>query len=156
MTGPADDDALLARLAATLRGAQDPPADVAELARLSFGLRDLDAQLAELVADSAVDVPVGVRSATGAARLLTFAGEQAEVELQVTSAGDGWAVLGQVVPPGPALVRAEPAAPGVAAVAADADDLGRFALDLSAGGPWRFVGTRDGSTLLATDWVLLR
>jgi hypothetical protein len=156
MTGPADDDELLARLAATLRGAQDPPADVAELARLSFGLRDLDAQLAELVADSAVDAPVGVRASTDTARLLTFVGEQAEVELQVTPAGDRWAMLGQVVPPGPALVRAEPAVPGQAAVEAGADDLGRFALDLPAGGSWRLVCTRGGGTLLATDWVLLR
>ena len=111
MTGPADDDELLARLAATLRGAQQPPADVDELARASFGLRDLDAQLAELVADSAVDVPAGVRSSPEAPRLLTFAAADAEVELQVMPARDGWAVLGQVVPPGPALVRAEPAAP---------------------------------------------
>ena len=65
MTGPADDDELLARLAATLRGAQQPPADVAELARASFGLRDLDAQLAELVADSARRTsPAGVRQAS--------------------------------------------------------------------------------------------
>jgi len=160
MTGPADDDELLARLAATLRGAQQPPADVAELARLSFGLRDLDAQLAKLVADSAADVatgvPAGVRASTGAPRLLTFAADEAEVELQVTPAGDGWAVLGQVVPPGEALVRAEPAAPGAAVVVSDADDLGRFALDLPSGGSWRLVCTRGGSTLVATAWVLLR
>src|SRR5215210_1268454 len=111
MTGPADDDELLARLAATLRATQEPPADVAELARLSFGLRDLDAQLAELVADSAVDVPAGVRASTGAPRLLTFAAAEAELELQVTPVGNGWAVVGQLVPPGPAVVRAEVAAP---------------------------------------------
>ena len=156
MTGPADDDELLARLAATLRGAQQPPADVAELARASFGLRDLDAQLAELVADSAVDVPAGVRSSPEAPRLLTFAAADAEVELQVVRAEDGWTVLGQVVPPGPALVRAEPAAPGEAVVVADADQLGRFAFDLPSGGSWRLVCTRDGRTLVATAWVLLR
>src|SRR5690348_14843456 len=103
-TGPADDDELLARLAATLRGVQEPPRDVAELARLSFGLRDLDAQLADLVADSAVDAPAGVRS-SGAPRLLTFAADEAELELQVTAAGTGWSLIGQLVPPGAGVVR---------------------------------------------------
>jgi hypothetical protein len=156
MTDPADDDELLARLAATLRAAQEPPAEAVELARLTFGLRDLDAQLAELVADSAADVPARVRASTGTARLLTFAGDEAEVELQVTPVGDAWGLLGQVVPPGAALVRAEPAAPGGTAVVADADELGRFALDLPSGGSWRLVCTRDGGVLLTTAWVLLR
>ena len=156
MTGPADDDELVGRLAATLRGAQEPPEDVAQLARLSFGLRDLDAQLAELVADSDVDVLAGVRASTAGPRLLTFAADEAEVELQVTPAGDGWAVVGQLVPPGPAAVRAEPAASGATVVAADADDLGRFALDLPSGGSWRLVCTRGGRTLVTTAWVLLR
>jgi hypothetical protein len=164
MTGPADDDELLARLAATLRGAEEPPAEAAELARLTFGLRDLDAQLAELVADSAVDsavdsaagVPAGVRAATGTPRLLTFAADEAELELQVAPAGDGWSVVGQLVPPGPAVVRAEAAAGGVSPVEADADHLGRLALELPVGGSWRVVCTRGGRPLLATTWVLLR
>lgn len=155
MTGPADDDELLARLAATLRGAQEPPRDVAELARLSFGLRDLDAQLAELVADSAVDAPAGVRSSAGAPRLLTFAADEAELELQVTAAGNGWSLIGQLVPPGAAVVRAQPASAAATEMAADADDLGRFALDLPSGGSWRLVCTRGGSALVATAWVLL-
>ena len=74
----------------------------------------------------------------------------------MTPAGDGWAVLGQVVPPGPALVRAEPAAPAGRSWSSDADHLGRFALDLPSGGSWRLVCTRGGSTLVATAWVLLR
>jgi hypothetical protein len=155
MTGPADDE-LLARLAATLRGVHEPPADVAELARLSYGLRDLDAQLADLVADSAVDAAAGVRASTTVPRLLTFAAEDAELELQVAPAGDGWAILGQLVPPGSALVRAEPAAAAATAVTTDADQLGRFALDLPAGGSWRLVCTRGERTLVVTAWVLLR
>ena len=155
MTGAADDE-LLARLAATLRGAHEPPAGVAELARLSYGLRDLDAQLAELVADSAVDSTAGVRASTGPARLLTFAADEAELELQVAPAGEGWAVVGQLVPPGSAVVRAEPATAAASAVTADADDLGRFALDLPAGGSWRLVCTRGESTVVVTAWVLLR
>jgi hypothetical protein len=152
---PSQDDELLARLGATLRGAQDPPGDASTLARLSFGLRDLDARLAELVADSAVDAPAAVRSATTAPRLLTFTGGETELELQVTPAGDGWDLVGQVVPPGPATVRVEPAA-GTGAVDTDADELGRFAVALPAGGgPWRLVCRRQGEPAVVTSWVLL-
>jgi hypothetical protein len=152
---PGQDDELLARLAATLHRAEEPPGDVATLARLSFGLRDLDARLAELVADSAVDAPAAVRSATTAPRLLTFTSGETELELQVTAAGDGWDLVGQVVPPGPATVRVERAA-GPGAVEADADELGRFAVALPAAeGPWRLVCRREGGAVVVTSWVLL-
>ncbi len=155
MSVPPADDELLARLAATLRGAEEPPSHVSEVARLSFGLRDLDAQLAELVADSAVDAPAAVRSAGAGPRLLTFASGGTELEVQVTRAGDGWDLVGQVVPPGPAVVRMEPAA-GAGAVDADADELGRFAVTLPAvDGPWRLVCRRDGGPVAVTSWVLL-
>ena len=154
MSGPPDDDELLARLGAALRGAQEPPDHVSALARLSFGLRDLDAQLAELVADTAVDAPAAVRSAAAGPRLLTFAAGGTELEVQVTPAGEGWDLVGQVVPPGPAVVRAEPAA-GPGAVDAASDELGRFAAVLPAGGPWRLVCRRDNESVVATSWVLL-
>jgi hypothetical protein len=152
---PGQDDELLARLAATLHRAEEPPGDVSTLARLSFGLRDLDARLAELVADTAVDAPAAVRSATTAPRLLTFTSAESVLELQVTGAGDGWDLVGQVVPPGPATVRVEPAA-GAGAVEADADELGRFAVALPAAeGPWRLVCRREGGPVVVTSWVLL-
>ena len=156
---PSQDDELLARLGAALRGAQEPPDHVSALARLSFGLRDLDARLAELVADTAVDAPAGVRSATAAPRLLTFSSGDTdldlEVELQVTPAGGGRDLVGQVVPPGPATLRLEPAA-GTGAVEADADELGRFAVSLPAAeGAWRLVCHRPGEPAVVTSWVLL-
>ena len=156
MTGPADDDELLARLAATLRGAQQPPADVDELARASFGLRDLDAQLAELVADSAVDVPAGVRSSPEA----PAAPDVRRRRRRGRAAGDaregrlGRARAGRATGPGPRPGRA--GGPGGAVVVSDADQLGRFAIDLPSGGSWRLVCTRGGRTLVVTAWVLLR
>jgi hypothetical protein len=154
------DDELLARLAATVRGAEEPPDAVAELARLSFGLRRVDDELAELVADSALDVaPVGVRAGAGAPRLLTFEASDGELELQVTSMGTsagvaGWELLGQVVPPGPAAIRVEPAGAG-AVLEAAADELGRFAVRGSGSGPWRVVCRRQGLPPLVSEWVLL-
>lgn len=154
------DDELLARLAATVAGAEEPPDAVAELARLSFGLRRVDEELAELVADSALDVaPVGVRAGTGAPRLLTFEASETELELQVTPTGtlggaDGWELLGQVVPPGAAAIRVEPSGAG-AALETAADELGRFSVSGSGSGPWRVVCLREGLPPLVSAWVLL-
>jgi hypothetical protein len=151
------DDELLGRLAATLRDAGDPPHEVAELARLRFGLRRVDEELAELVADSALEAaPVGVRAAgPGAARLLTFEAEGGELALQVTSGigRDGWELLGQVVPPGPADIRVEPAG-SQAPLEVGADDVGRFTVRGAGSGPWRVVCARPGHPPLVSQWVL--
>src|SRR3954469_15022297 len=121
------DDELFDRLAATLRGAEEPPEHVVELARASFGLHRLDAELAELVADSALEAtPAGVRAAGDGPRMLTFGARDAEIEVQVSAVGNsGWQVLGQVIPPAPAAVRIEPAVPSLSAAEATADELGR-------------------------------
>jgi hypothetical protein len=137
------DDQLFDRLAATLRDAEEPPEQVLELAQASFGLHRLDAELAELVADSALEVtPAGVRAAGDGPRMLTFEAGDAEIEVQIDAAGDGWRVLGQVVPTGPAAVRIEPATPSLAATEAVTDELGRFAARVTGSGPWRLARPR--------------
>jgi hypothetical protein len=154
-----DDEELLARLGATIGGAEEPPDDVGEFARLSFGLRRVDDELAELVTDSALEnTPVGVRAGGGAARLLTFEAEGGELELQVTPSGTGadpagWEMLGQVVPPGPAGIRVERAG-GAGALEVDADDLGRFSVRGSGSGPWRLICRRPGRPPLVSQWIL--
>nr|BFE73056.1 hypothetical protein GCM10020092_063570 [Actinoplanes digitatis] len=71
-----DDGPLLARLGALLNEAEEPPADAMELARQSFTLRRLDAELAALVEDShgpAASVrSVAVRGSAREPRQLTF------------------------------------------------------------------------------------
>jgi hypothetical protein len=151
------DDELFDRLAATLRGAEEPPDEVVDLARASFGLRRLDAELAELVSDSALDAtPAGVRDDGHGPRLLTFEAGDAEIEVQVSAADDAvWQVLGQVVPPAPAAVRIEPADPALAAAESVADELGRFSARLTGGGPWRLICRRAGLPLVVSPWILL-
>jgi len=151
------DDGLFERLAATLRGAEEPPEHVVELARASFGLHRLDAELAELVADSALEAtPAGVRDAGHAPRMLTFEAGDAEIEVQVNAAGAAaWQIVGQVVPPAPAAVRIEPADPALSAADTEADDLGRFAARLTGGGPWRLVWRRPGLPPVVCPWILL-
>lgn len=151
------DDELFDQLAATLRGADEPPEHVVELARASFGLRRLDAELAELVADSALEVtPAGVRDDGHGARMLTFGAGDAEMEVQVSAAGAGsWQILGQVVPPASAAVRIEPADAALSAADTQADELGRFAARLRGSGPWRVVWTRKGRQPFVSPWILL-
>ena len=164
-----DDGRLLARLADLFRDADPPPADVLELARQSFGLRTLDAELAALVEDS--ESPAGERAAssaipvraTGAApepRQLTFHfdGEHSPHELiiavQVESLG-GWRRLtGHLTPRGPARIElGQPTAPRARAI--DADRLGRFVIDDVPAGPTRLTCRRAGVPDVATEWTVL-
>ncbi|HYY12054.1 MAG TPA: hypothetical protein VE781_14045, partial [Kineosporiaceae bacterium] len=138
MTDQPGDEVLLARLGDLLRGAEEPPRAVADLARLSFGLRDVDGELADLVADSALEAtPAGVRASAGSPRLLSFTAVDADIDVQVVQSASGYDLVGQVAPAGPAAVRLEADRTGQDPVEATADDLGRFAVAVPTAGPWR-------------------
>ena len=77
-----DDTALLLRLGAIAAEVDPVPDLVLEAGRAAFLLRRLDAELAELVADSATD-RAGVRG--GDDRLLSFEAGETSLELQVTA-----------------------------------------------------------------------
>jgi hypothetical protein len=83
MTSDDDLEALLRELTA----AHDPvPAQVDAAARAAWELRDLDTQLAALVADSWRDEPaVATRDHTGTLRMLTFTSDGASIEVDVES-----------------------------------------------------------------------
>lgn len=71
----ASDDDLLAALAGALAEAQDVPASVAASGRALYVWRTVDAELAELVHDSADDLapaPSGVRDGGGEVRSLSY------------------------------------------------------------------------------------
>ena len=83
-------------LSAVVATADPLPYDVLQSLRASFTRRSLDAELAELVYDSLLDEPVGVRSG-GVGRQLSFQGPRVAVEMQVvptccapTRSGDLW------------------------------------------------------------------
>ncbi len=99
MTQPVSpaDQQLLTHLGALARTVDPPPALLTDLGRAALSLRRLDAELAELVADSDVALS-GVRGATSTARLLTFEAGELVVEAQVSGPGGAHDVLGQVVP----------------------------------------------------------
>ena len=144
-----DDEALLLRLGAVAREIDHVPDLVLDAGRAAFGLRRLDAELAELVADSLLDT-AGVRG--GSDRLLSFEVGDTALELQVSPRGEGAHVLGQVVgaPLDGARLVAETAT-GEREVALDA--TGTFRADLDAG-RFRFHPTTPGRAPVTTAWVI--
>lgn len=157
MSEPERPDAPDARLLAEFHAyfdRTDPlPAAVTDAAKAAFELRDLDAQIAELLHDSAVDTEqlAGVRGT--AARLLTFAvGEERFVELDVAVHGALRTLAGYLVPGSAGRLTVEH---GGVTIAVDVDDQGRFSVDRVAPGPVRLRFAVDGHTPVATQWITL-
>jgi hypothetical protein len=125
------DDALLGRLR-TLAGRLDAVPDEAVLAaRSAWAYRRMDAALAELVEDSALEFePSGVRSDAGDNRLLTFSAEVAQIDVEVVVDGSRRRLVGQCIP-GTVLEVTVRDAGGERLI--PTDDLGRFELDVDAG-----------------------
>jgi hypothetical protein len=128
----------------------DPvPQAVVEAARAAYTWRTIDAELAELTADSAL-AAAGVRSSS-APRLLTFEGNGVEIEVEVAQTGSTRRLSGQLVPVGPAQVTVRwPGGTGETA----ADQLGRFAIDGVPGGSVSLAVLRAGAEhQIVTSWI---
>lgn len=146
------DDAMLARLRRVAQAVDPAPPLVYEMGHAAFALRRLDAELAQLVADSSFEA-AGVRG-TGESRLLSFEAGELAVEVQVTPAGHRRGVIGQVVPP-PAngIVRLE--SHGGDTVTAELDGVGGFRFDDVGGGRVRFSIELPDAPPVVTTWVSL-
>lgn len=135
----------------------DPvPADVLAAAYAAIELRDLDAQLAQLLRDTALDDDkelAGVRGAV-ATRSLTFAmGQERFVEVDVEMAGELRVLTGYVVPATGGTITVEHTAGGPLHGAID--DGGRFAVEGVPGGPVRLRIAIDGAAAIVTEWLTL-
>ena len=130
-----------------------PPAHVVELAKQLYGLRNLDAELAALTADSAVDpAVVAVRDGGAATRLLTFETPDLAIEIEVSGTGRFRRVLGQLEPPGPAVIEIrQPSTPRSRRV--DADERGRFVIERVEPGPVSLTCHRAGGRPVSTEWT---
>ena len=146
------DDELERRLRALATEADPPPALVVDAAKAAFALRDLDAELAVLVADSAVDEPsVLTRAVVSDVRMLSFECGDVSVELDVETdplsrivrlSGIAVGASGSMT-----LVRAEER------VTLDLADDGRFVLDRVAPGPLRLELTTPDGRRVPKSWV---
>ncbi len=128
----------------------DPvPQTVVAAARAAYTWRTIDAELAELTADSAM-ATAGVRS-TSAPRLLTFEGAGVEVEVEVAQTGSTRHLSGQLVPMGTAQVTVRWSG---GSKETTADDLGRFAIDHVPAGSVSLAILRTGAEQqIVTSWI---
>lgn len=117
-------------------------------AQAAFTWRTVDAELAELLHDSALDAGAAVRSGADEPRSLSFASGDLALEVEV----DGTTLMGQVVPATAATVAVQKAAGEEVSV--DVDAAGFFRLEGVEPGPTRFVA-RAADWTLTSPWVVL-
>jgi hypothetical protein len=119
-------------------------------ARSAFGWSSVDAELAELVFDSAEE-SLGVRSVS-VHRQVTFRSSTIEVEVMIAD-GEARRLVGQLIPPD--VVDVELVG-GPRPAAATTDQLGRFTFSDPPSGPTRLViRDRSGVALAQTSWLVL-
>jgi hypothetical protein len=146
-------DVLELRLRRLAQAAEPVPELLLESARAAFTLRTLDAELAELVHDSAVDPDLVLVRGPGddAVRMLSFEHGSVAVDLQVSETPAGRELLG-LVTGAVGDVEVEQAG-GRTTVALD--DAGRFVVQGLATGPVRVHLHAEDGTAITTSWVTL-
>jgi hypothetical protein len=142
-----------AELRAIFSHADPVPQLLDEAARTAFTWRTVDAELAELMRDSAeAEEEAGalVRGGSGP-RQLSFESPRLGIELEVVATGPRSRRLdGQLLPPATATVTIE--RPGEDGVSVQADELGRFSLDGLRAGVVRLHVLLRG-TQIAIPWT---
>ena len=151
-----DKDATTESELRSIFGHMDPvPQLLEDGARAAFTWRTVDAELAELMRDSAeAEEEAGslVRGGHGP-RQLSFESPRLGIELEVTATGPRERRLeGQLLPPATATVTVE--RPGEDGLSVQADELGRFVLDgLKAGVVRLHVALRGAQ--IAIPWTTI-
>lgn len=146
----ADNDAQLAELRGMTALLDPVPPEALAAARSAIAWRTMDAELAELTADTSVDPQLaGVRS-VGTPTMLTFDAPELTVEVEIVGTAGRRRLLGQLVPPGPGVVEVRNRN---GTVTVPVDEVGRFSADDLAAGPMS-LRCRAGARLVETDWFL--
>ena len=144
------DERLLAELGELLGRATPPPGWVIEAAKRSYTWRTVDAELAELTADSRLDrEPAGVRGAAEP-RALTFEARDLVIEVEVSVSGAERRMLGQLVPAQRARIEVRQ---DEEASTVEADELGRFVVERLRARPVSLRCHLAGRGPVVTEWV---
>jgi hypothetical protein len=150
--GDPSDDELLAQLRDIAAETDPVPALLLDAARSAFELRDLDAMLAELVHDSAVDAPAMAIRGGGAERILSFVVRALAVECQITARGSHRDLLGQLVGGRAEEIDVQV---GGAVTTVPVNDGGRFSARNLPAGPFRLRCRLADGTGLVTSWAAI-
>jgi hypothetical protein len=144
------DDELLELVGRALRAVEPVPEHVITGAVAAWTWRTIDAELAELVFDSATEL-TGVRS-EDTARQVTFQAPGVEIEVMVIDDAVR-RLVGQLVPGAEMTVELHSSD---RVLSTRSDELGRFGFDEVLTGPVRLTILGDeGQPVVHTDWMLL-
>ncbi len=128
------------------------PQLVSEAAKASLGWRRLDADLAELLSDSALqEEPFALTRGGAPARAVTFSSGALTIDIEVHVDDHARMVLGQLAPPAAARIEVQTTAEAV--FSAEADRLGRFRVRLPDGGPIRLRVLEGIGSPVETSWI---
>jgi len=141
------DDELLAELRAAVAEADLVTDRQRETARAAFTWRTVDAELAELLHDSALEAQA-VRGEDDAARTLSFASGELTLEVEI----DGETVMGQVVGAAAQSVVLQRSVSDDQPL--EVDSAGFFRIEGVGPGPLRFV-VQAGDWTLTSPWVAI-
>ena len=146
------EEELLGELQAALLAEQEVPGALVDAGKAVWTWRSLDAELAALTYDSALEAMaeqlVATRSEAATLRSLTYASQSLTIELEVTRD----ALLGQVQPAQAA--RAELVTRDGAVTPVDVDEVGWFAVRPAPRSPFRIAcTTHDRSIKVVTPWI---
>ena len=155
---PDRDEQLVAELRGFFAVVDPVPPLVIETAKASLGWRRLDAELAELLTDSALaEEPVALTRGTGTPiRAVTFSSSALTIDIEVQVDGERRTLLGQLSPSTRTTIEVETATE--ARFSAQSDRLGRFRLQPPGGGPVRLPvlgGEGLGGRPVETSWITL-
>jgi RNA polymerase sigma factor (sigma-70 family) len=150
---PSDDD-LLARLGAIARVVDPVPPLVADMAQAALGLRALDAELAALINDSAVEA-AATRAPGDEVQLLEFETPSLAIAVQISSDQGPRSMLGQLTStqtPVEVTVAIESSS-GERTPEIPVDSQGRFSWPDLPGGAIRLHCTRPDGSAVVTPWI---
>ena len=146
------DKALIEQLRDTLQADAVPQA-VTDAAKAALGWRRIDAELAELLSDSALDAEPGLARGAALVRSVSFSAGKTIVELEVHHDRERRTLLGQLSPAATWTVEVQVADDGDAAEPVRADLLGRFRIALQRGGTIRLRLTATDGAVIETAWI---
>jgi hypothetical protein len=156
---PDPDDPLVTELRTLVAHVDPVPPLVTQVAKAALGWRRLDAELAELLSDSALESEaLALARGPGApVRAVSFSAGELTIDIEIHVDGQQRTVLGQLSPPSSAKVEIQRADDDAATVV-DSDRLGRFRAQVSAGRPIRVRivdHDRGAASAIETSWIAI-
>jgi hypothetical protein len=145
------DEALIEQLRNTLQS-DAVPETVTKAAKAALSWRRIDAELAELLSDSALDAEPALARGEALVRSVTFSAGKTIVELEIHQDRERRTLLGQVSPAATWTVEVQ-GANGVTPEPVRSDLLGRFRIALAQGGTVRLRLSGANDAVIETAWI---